>query len=359
MSHPVRRILVVFTGGTIGSMRHGHSIGLDTHAGALLFQDTGTKTLLTGLNIVLHTMAPLAMLSEDATLDHWNRVKAAVLVELRRDQAQAGPGAYCGVVITHGTDTLAVAANAFSLLLPLEIPVMLVGAQHPLDYPETNGHVNFQDALRFIVEDGRAGTFVAYRNPDGRRLVHAGSLVRQSLPFEHAYHSAGGAELGEFKGESFTTLADDGAARRAVSSMGKRTAVDGYLDRACLSDRVLLIEPHPGLDYERFSLDGLAAVVHGVYHSETVNSGSDRFGLSGLAARCKILEIPIFVAPLDHAAISYDSTTVFDLPGVVPVPNALTIMAYLKVSIGVGMGLTGLQLQEFVLETELPIDAGV
>ncbi|OAN54586.1 hypothetical protein A6A04_11705 [Paramagnetospirillum marisnigri] len=57
--------------------------------------------------------------------------------------------AYDGVVVLHGTDTMAYTGSALAFLLrDLAKPVVLTGAQHPLTTPGGDGAVNFANALR-------------------------------------------------------------------------------------------------------------------------------------------------------------------------------------------------------------------
>src|SRR5207302_6779230 len=56
-------------------------------------------------------------------------------------------GAHDGVVVVHGTDTMAYTASALGLLLgPLPKPVVLTGAQRPLVEVRTDARENLIDA---------------------------------------------------------------------------------------------------------------------------------------------------------------------------------------------------------------------
>src|SRR3954463_8528314 len=62
--------------------------------------------------------------SSDMQPHHWVELAAAVHESLPR---------YNGVVVVHGTDTMAYTASALAFLLPgLDRPVILTGAQRPL-----------------------------------------------------------------------------------------------------------------------------------------------------------------------------------------------------------------------------------
>lgn len=53
-----------------------------------------------------------------------------------------------GIVVTHGTDTMAYTASMLSfMLMGLPVPVVLTGAQYPAVYPNSDGRRNLSDAV--------------------------------------------------------------------------------------------------------------------------------------------------------------------------------------------------------------------
>lgn len=57
-------------------------------------------------------------------------------------------GGYSGVVVTHGTDTLAYTASMLSFMLQgSPIPIVLTGAQYPIAYPDSDGKSNLANAI--------------------------------------------------------------------------------------------------------------------------------------------------------------------------------------------------------------------
>src|SRR3954469_7774210 len=76
--------------------------------------------------------------SSDMQPHHWVELAAAVHGSLPR---------YNGVVVVHGTDTMAYTASALAFLLPgLDRPVILTGAQKPLQDVRTDARANLVDA---------------------------------------------------------------------------------------------------------------------------------------------------------------------------------------------------------------------
>ena len=69
------------------------------------------------------------------------------------------PG-HAGVVVLHGTDTMAYTASALSFLLEgIDIPIVLTGAQRPVTELRSDGRENLVTALAIA-----AGTFAARRS---------------------------------------------------------------------------------------------------------------------------------------------------------------------------------------------------
>jgi L-asparaginase len=131
------RILVLHTGGTL-MMR--------VSAGGPLRPDAYGRDLLAELPILpriadVSTRVLFDLDSGDMQPAHWVDIARAVhaaLVDERFD----------GVVVVHGTDTMAYAASALALLLgPLPKPVVFTGAQRPLTEARTDARANLVDAI--------------------------------------------------------------------------------------------------------------------------------------------------------------------------------------------------------------------
>jgi glutamyl-tRNA(Gln) amidotransferase subunit D len=87
-----------------------------------------------------------------------------------------------GVVIAHGTDTLAFTAAALSFLL-VNLPgtVVVVGAQRSPDRPSSDGPSNLDAAVQ-VARDGRIGEVVVVMHSglsDSKFSVHRGNWVRK------------------------------------------------------------------------------------------------------------------------------------------------------------------------------------
>lgn len=137
-----RKILVIYTGGTIGMMVDPDSKALKPFEFKNIHQQLPMLHLIEA-DITFQDMLPLID-SSDTNPDFW--VRLAKMVGENYDK-------YDGFVILHGTDTMAYTASALSFLLDnLSKPVILTGAQLPLGVIRTDGRRNILNAIAIATE---------------------------------------------------------------------------------------------------------------------------------------------------------------------------------------------------------------
>lgn len=157
----VRRLLLIHTGGTIGMVR-------DQASGILkpdLLYDSLTRfipelTRLADIQIEI----PFMLDSSDLGAEHWK-----TLAELIRDYRNRVEG----VVISHGTDTLAYTASALSFMLANPpFPVILTGAQKPLSELRSDARGNLINAVELALSEIReVGILFDHRLMRGNRTI--------------------------------------------------------------------------------------------------------------------------------------------------------------------------------------------
>jgi len=134
------KVLVLHTGGTL-MMR-----GAEGGEGGHLTPDVYGRDLVAELP----SLARIAELEARIlfNLDSGDMQPADWLVIAREVHAAASDPGIDGVVVVHGTDTMAYTASALALLLgPLPKPVVLTGAQRPLVEARTDARENLVDAV--------------------------------------------------------------------------------------------------------------------------------------------------------------------------------------------------------------------
>lgn len=137
------RVLLLLTGGTLlmtptdPAKGKSGSISIDEE---WMIRDLVREVPSLGRVADFDTKLLFQMDSANMQPSHW-------LTLAREVHAALGSGSYDGVVIVHGTDTMAYTASALALLLgPLPKPVVLTGAQRPLIEARTDARQNLVDA---------------------------------------------------------------------------------------------------------------------------------------------------------------------------------------------------------------------
>ena len=132
----MKKILLIATGGTIASKYTADGLAPQISAEELLEYIPEAKEFCT-----IDTVQPFALDSTNVCADHW--LKLARLIESKYEF-------YDGFVLCHGTDTMAYTAAALSYLIQNNRrPIVITGAQKPIDLAITDARSNLMDSLRF------------------------------------------------------------------------------------------------------------------------------------------------------------------------------------------------------------------
>ena len=295
-------ILLIMTGGTIGSSFDGGSINVRSDGKSAVVD----RYLSEHDHIQFDTVHPLNILSESITCDDFN-ILAKALFDV--DDTK-----YDGVIVTAGSDSLAYLSSFVGLLLgDCPIPVMIVAANKILTAPDSNGYVNFSCAVDLIGQ-GIRGVLVPYRNTDGVMYVHAATDLRQA-DFCDDFDSFHGA-YGVFKNGALHEN------RPYITQRIPQVFDRDHLPR--LSDNVLQLTPYPMQAYARINTDGVRAVLHTLYHSATLDA--DPF-VTWMKAHPGL---PVFLAPLHSGRKRYQTTVDAIGAGAIPLCDIAPECAYMK-----------------------------
>ncbi|WKJ90519.1 asparaginase domain-containing protein [Methylomonas montana] len=315
-----KNILLVFTGGTIGSQLDGNTINTNGNAGFKLLQRFAEQDTKPD-SVSFKTLQPLQILSENLHPSHWPKIIASIESEDLRQ--------FDGIVVTHGTDSLAFSAAALSLHFnSLAIPLLLVSSDLPLDYPQANGVANFICAVEFIRQLGLAGVFVPYRNPGQTMQLHLGSRLSSCLPLSGDFISVQSQAWMRYESGHFERLHElDCKARSPIALKPE------------FSKQILLIRPYPGLDYTMFNLENVELVLHDLYHSGTACASAAagrQCSLVEFVKRCSSRNIKIYLAPALYSESAYASTRELLECGAEMIWNMSLEAAYAKLLLAYG-----------------------
>lgn len=180
MDKNLKKIVVLGTGGTIAgtAARAGDNLGYSAAqvgVAELLAAVPGMAEVLKGDTLVAEQVAQVD--SKDMNFAIWTTLALRVQRHLAQDDV-------CGVVITHGTDTLEETAYFLHALLPaalqLHKPVVLTCAMRPASALSPDGPQNVMDAVALARTPGACGVMAVCAG-----VVH-GALTVQKV---HVYRT--------------------------------------------------------------------------------------------------------------------------------------------------------------------------
>ena len=145
-----KRVLVIFTGGTIVSGFQGKgkkATGPNNKIFQSLYNYVGK--FFQDKNIELICQEPLGMPGEDSSNlgpEHWTKITSIIAEELQKGLD--------GVLILYGTDTMAYLSSWLSICFPqVPIPIVITGSQLTLDYMPEDVTVNLRGAAQVVCSD--------------------------------------------------------------------------------------------------------------------------------------------------------------------------------------------------------------
>jgi len=229
----MKNILMIGTGGTIAS-----EVTKDGLAPELT-----PEQLVNYVPAVSEMCSPRCMQlfsidSTNMTPEHWIRVVRAV-----RDNYDA----FDGFVISHGTDTMAYTAAALSYMIQgSPKPIILTGAQKPINFDNTDSKINLLDAFTCACADGMSGVNIVF---NGKVILGTRARKTRSKSFQ-AFSSINYPDVG--------TLQDGYLMQYIRQDSLPRPIFCDTLDTS-----VGLVKMIPGIDFEllEFMLERKDAVI--------------------------------------------------------------------------------------------------
>jgi L-asparaginase len=328
----MKNILVVFTGGTIGSVATNGTIDTSGTASFRLLE-LFRQHYPSHQNFHFETLQPLQILSENLAPRVWQMLITAI--------EAAHPDQYDGIIITHGTDTLAYTACALSFYFnDIQTPMLLVSSDYPLENSKANGLENFISAVEFVQQINTAGVFVPYQNQRQTTQVHKGTRLTSSLQLGGDFFSAQNKSYMQFKNHQFSLL----------NPHTHELPIQRTL-KAVFSERILMIKPYPGLDYTHFNLGNVDAVLHDLYHSGTACTSlqwGEQHSLLEFINHCKMLGISVYLAPAIKSANAYQGTQALLEQGANIIWNMSIEAAYIKLLLAYGNFIDKQEILDFI-----------
>jgi L-asparaginase len=210
----LKRVLIIYTGGTFGMDVLPATQGkparrvLSTPKLSPVALARRLKTRVPELQGLAHCDVEIVLNCDSAHIGpaEWRLLASRIQAKWER---------YDGVVLLHGTDTMAYTASALSFLLrPCRVPVVLTGAQQPLSALRTDARRNLISAVEIAAHGPRdrvgqvsvffdnrlfqgnrvrkrsASEFGAFESPQAPPLAVVGTTIRYAAPEKRGKASA-------------------------------------------------------------------------------------------------------------------------------------------------------------------------
>jgi len=142
-----KRILLLTTGGTIASMPGGE--GLEPHRSDVMEREL--NQLRTYYDIIVRDV--MCLDSSNIRPEEWQLIAREIFGHRR---------GFDGIVVSHGTDTMAYTASAVTFMLPnIDLPVVFTGSQLPLADMLSDGPDNLRTAFA-MAASACPGVYLAF-----------------------------------------------------------------------------------------------------------------------------------------------------------------------------------------------------
>ena len=213
----MKKLLLMTTGGTIAC---GASRG-----GGLAPEKNGADMLPELDGVSFDVLDLYAIDSTDVTPEHWRLLYNAVTENLPK---------YDGIVILHGTDTMAYTGAVLAFTVNTDKPVILTGSMLPFGVPESDAPGNIRFAALTAASRKYSGVHLAFAG----RVIGGADIVKVSSHDTDAFRSYSGLEI-----THTMHFPDSGDKMPAVIKLTPFTAANDIL-RACEGHSRFIIETY-------------------------------------------------------------------------------------------------------------------
>jgi len=225
-------VIIMSTGGTIASR-------VDYRTGAV--RSAISASDLYGVVPELSDIAKVdteivfSLYSENITQNHWK--------ELAETVAKRIESGVDGIVIAHGTDTMAYTSAALSFALQnLPVPIIVVGAQRSSDRPSSDAATNLIGAVKAAGEGPFAEVGLAMHETvsDIATVIHRGSKVRKCHTSRRdTFKSINGFPIAKVSNQQVIML---------TNQFQRRDPSKKLILKPEFCEKVALVKFYPGLD---------------------------------------------------------------------------------------------------------------
>jgi L-asparaginase/Glu-tRNA(Gln) amidotransferase subunit D len=282
------KISLILTGGTIGAKKDL----IDN----VIFEVTERYLYNTILNDLLKneiecdlklSKTEIYKLSENMVPSDWEIIARSIVSEIDKGAE--------GIVVTHGTDTLAYSTSAISFMLgPVPIPIVFTGAFYPLNEDHSDALKNIRNSILFSLNSSMPGIFVLFSNQKNNGYVFRGAQITSVLPYGISFSNPNFRPLASFESDPF----DISYISKCTQILSARNSCD---IKYGIDPNVAHFKVHPGFNPRMIDMalrNGAKGIVLELYHSSTACTlTKSGYSLIQKIIKCKKKGVPIFGYP--------------------------------------------------------------
>ncbi|MBR2176237.1 MAG: asparaginase [Clostridia bacterium] len=313
----MKNILLILTGGTIGSCESGGIIGTDSSRCRVLelYQEKYNDCRF-------DVKSPFHILSENLSIKHWEMLINYIL--------SLDLSGYDGMIITHGSDTLSYSSAMLGMCLHgLGLPIVITAANYIPDDKRSNALVNFRAAVN-LISKLTDGVYTVFRNGgDSKTSVFIPTRMNEADRISDRFTSFDKSPLSVIDNDdNIETIGAVGSEQLAGHSRFFGTN-EFHFDK-----KVQIIHPYPSINYDNITIGkDTAAVLHITYHSATVSEDALK-----LLEKCKEKGIPMYLCSFKSEVKNrYETSDRILKNGALPLYDISTESAYAKLLLAVNL----------------------
>lgn len=303
----MKKILVLFTGGTIGSITTDGIIDVEREGKYAVVEAYKSAY---GDDVEFECRQILNILSENMGFSGWEKM----IHEIN----SIDTALYSGVILTHGSDTLAYTSALLGMYFRhFNIPLFIIASNKPIGEKGSNGLFNFTSAVGLIKEGKYKGVFTLYERVMLPTRVIPADTCRDRFG---VYGYDGFNDFSVFSGVS--------------ENMLSRPRERIFHNDVKFGKRVLFIEGYPAMDFGCFvPNEDTAAVLYSPYHSATactdVSEGKS-YALTEFIKGCITKNIMVYICGLKRKVPIYSTVEEIIKAGSIPIYTTSAVAAYMK-----------------------------
>ena len=318
------KILVVLTGGTIGSFVQDGVINVDSTSSYLLIRKYREKY---DSGVEFDVISPLSILSENIRPQDWGTLYKAVSTKLKD-----GKYRYDGVIVAHGSDTLAYTSAFLGYCFGnTDIPILITASNYELNDERSVGLRNFANCVSYVNQNEKPGVFVLYENNRGVCDIYRSTRLRSADSFCDQFSDFTGIPEGRID-----SVGEKVIWNKATYNTSLCDTLECWFDPESVDmifpKSVMCVYPYPGQNYANIVVGkNIKAVIHYLYHASTASTVGDDESIHGLIEKCKSSGTDMYVSCFKRTDVGlYETGDEIINAGGIPLLNISPEAAYVK-----------------------------